>query len=188
MGQGSVWIGQSRSGAISGPPCSSRQREGHLVSRARGYLRPSPSRGQGLSLVFLDTNLFIYLFEDDGERGERVSQLIRRMAERQDRLATSTLTLGEILVKPLEASNTQAATRYEAYFRSPEVQLVPFDALASLRYAEIRHDRTIRPPDAIQLACAAAAGADLFITNDEALTRKKIKGIQFIVTLDTSPI
>jgi len=141
-----------------------------------------------LSLVFLDTNLFIYLFEDSGKLGERVFQLIQRMAERNDRLASSTLTLGEILVKPLESGNTSLAMKYEAYFRSAEVHLIPFDASTSLRYAEIRRDRTIRAPDAIQLACAASAGCDLFITNDEALARKTIKGIQFIVTLNRSPI
>jgi predicted nucleic acid-binding protein len=141
-----------------------------------------------VSLVFLDTNIFIYLFEDSGARGERVSQLIQRMAERKDRLATSALTLGEILVKPLELGNVALAKRYEAYFRSSEVLLTPLDATTSLRYAELRCDRTIRPPDAIQLACAASAGCDLFITNDESLARKTIIGIQFIVTLDRSPI
>ncbi len=141
-----------------------------------------------MSLVFLDTNLFIYLFEDSGKWGDRVSDLVERMAARNDRLVCSTLTLGEILVKPLESGNTALATRYEAYFRSPEVLLIPFDANTSFRFAQIRSDRTIRAPDAIQLACAASAGCDLFITNDESLTRKTIPGIQFIVTLENSPI
>lgn len=138
--------------------------------------------------MFLDTNIFIYLFEDSGKLGERVSLLIQRMAERKDRLATSTLTLGEILVKPLESGDTLLAQRYEAYFRSSEVRLIPFDAENSLRYANIRRDRSIRPPDAMQLACAASAGCDLFVTNDDALARKTVVGIQFIVTLDRSPI
>ena len=141
-----------------------------------------------MSLVFLDTNIFIYLFEDAGQPGERAARLVERMAERKDRLASSTLTLAEILVKPLESGNTALAARYEATLRSPEVLLIPFDAAASLRYAEIRHDRSIRSLDAIQLACAATAGCDLFVTNDAALTRKTIQGIQFIVTLDNSPI
>jgi len=136
----------------------------------------------------LDTNLFIYLFEDSGQRGDRVSKLIERMAERNDRLATSTLTLGEILVKPREMGNLELAMRYEGFLRSSEVNLISFDAATALRYADIRRDRTIRAPDAIQLACAASAACDLFITNDETLSRKTVPGIQFIVTLDRSPI
>ena len=41
----------------------------------------------------------------------------------------------------------------------------------------------IRPPDAIQLACAAQVGVDLFITNDDRLSRLTIPGIQFLVPL-----
>ena len=56
-----------------------------------------------MSRIFWDTNLFIYLIEDHGELSERVAKLRKRMIERNDDLYTSTLTLGEILVKPLEA-------------------------------------------------------------------------------------
>lgn len=42
----------------------------------------------------------------------------------------------------------------------------------------------IRPPDAIQLACAAQVGVDLFITNDDRLSRLTIPGIQFLVPLE----
>ena len=44
-------------------------------------------------------------------------------------------------------------------------------------------DRTIRAPDAIQLACAASGGTDLFITNDDRLSRKNVPGIAFIQSL-----
>jgi predicted nucleic acid-binding protein len=42
---------------------------------------------------------------------------------------------------------------------------------------------SIRPPDAIQLACAAQVGVDLFITNDDRLSRITIPGIEFLVPL-----
>ena len=56
-----------------------------------------------MSRIFWDTNLFIYLLEDKGELTERVVSLRERMAERSDELLTSTLTVGEILVRPFEA-------------------------------------------------------------------------------------
>ena len=81
------------------------------------------------------------------------------MLEREDELCTSTLTLGEVLVKPLDRD-------------------------AARRYAEIRLTRGIRPPDAIQLACASRAGVDLFITNDDRLSRLTIPGIRVLASLD----
>ncbi|MGH9789131.1 MAG: type II toxin-antitoxin system VapC family toxin [Candidatus Acidiferrales bacterium] len=135
-----------------------------------------------MSRVFWDTNLFIYLIEDYGELSARVIELRRRMLARKDQLYTSTLTLGEVLVKPLEAENPQLARQYqEALMRG--ATLVPFDAGAARQYAAIRRDRTIRPPDAIQLACAAQGHIDLFITNDERLSEKTVSGIQFISSL-----
>ena len=47
-----------------------------------------------MSRVFWDTNLFVYLVEDRGERAEQVAALRRRMIERGDELLTSALTLG----------------------------------------------------------------------------------------------
>lgn len=135
-----------------------------------------------MSRIFWDTNLFIYLIEDHGELSERVAQLRKRMVERSDDLYTSALTLGEILVKPIEAGDEVLGRRYEAALRQGAV-IVPFDVEAARLYAGIRKDRTIRPPDAIQLACAAQARVDLFITNDERLSTKSIPRIQFVSSL-----
>jgi len=66
--------------------------------------------------------------------------------------------------------------------------VLPFDFKAVGYYARIRQDRTIQPPDAIQLACAASAGVDLFISNDDRLSRKNIPGINFITSLARAPI
>ena len=66
-----------------------------------------------MSRVFRDTNLFVYLVEDRGERAERVSTLRHRMIERDDKLLTSALTLGEVLVKPMETGDEDLMRRYE---------------------------------------------------------------------------
>lgn len=135
-----------------------------------------------MSRVFWDTNLFIYLIEDAGDRAQRVLELYGRMRERGDSLFTSALTVGEVLVKPVERDDEALRRRYEQALSSGATVL-PFDIDAASHYAEIRQDRSIRPPDAIQLACAASAGMDLFITNDDRLTRKSVRGIHFIQPL-----
>ncbi|HWF65796.1 MAG TPA: PIN domain-containing protein [Acidobacteriaceae bacterium] len=141
-----------------------------------------------MSRIFFDTNLFIYLLEDSGPRGRRVAEILERISQRRDELLTSTLTLGEVLVKPISAGDVDWAGQYEKFLDMPGVTLLPFDRRSSRIYAEIRQDKTIRPPDAIQLACAASAKCDLFITNDDRLSRKIVPGIQFISSLDRAMV
>jgi uncharacterized protein len=136
-----------------------------------------------MSRVFWDSNLFIYLLEGSGPQSARVTEIRERMLERDDELCTSTLTLGEVLVKPTERGNEALRQRYEDVL-AQTARLIAFDREAARRYADIRRNRTIRPPDAIQLACAAQVGVDLFITNDNRLSRLAIPRIQFLVSLE----
>src|ERR1700739_495721 len=135
----------------------------------------------GMSRIFLDTNLFIYLFECYGPLSRRFVALRQSMLTRGDQLLTSTLTMGEILVKPMERGDIELSKKYEATLTATSLML-PFDMKAARIYAGLRPDRSLRAPDAIQLACAAGAGVDLFITNDARLHMKQIPGIQFIVS------
>lgn len=140
-----------------------------------------------MSKLFWDTNLFIYLFENYGQLSQRTSALLRRIIARRDRLYTSTMTLGEVLVKPMEAGDEDLQRRYEAIMAQGAV-ILAFDREVARHYARIRADRTIRPPDAIQLACAAREGMDLFVTNDDRLIQKIIPGIQFLTSLERVPL
>jgi predicted nucleic acid-binding protein len=140
-----------------------------------------------VSRIFWDTNLFIYLFEGQGPLSRRVVALRESMLTRGDQLLTSTLTMGEILVKPIERGDTELSKKYEESLAATSL-MIPFDLKAAKIYAELRVDRSLRAPDAIQLACAAAAGVDLFITNDTRLHAKQIVGIQFIVSLKRVPL
>ncbi|MDE0190670.1 MAG: type II toxin-antitoxin system VapC family toxin [Gammaproteobacteria bacterium] len=132
-----------------------------------------------MSRIFWDTNLFVYLLEDKGELTERVVALRERMVERNDELLTSTLTLSEILVRPVEVGDETLARRYEQSITAAATVL-SFDRAAAAAFAGIRRDRSIAPPDAIQLACASVAGVDMFITNDLRLSRQVVPGIHFI--------
>jgi predicted nucleic acid-binding protein len=145
-------------------------------------------RKDRLATIFWDTNLFIYLLEDSPGFGASVQELRRRMLHRNDRLFTSALTIGEVLVKPLSMGNRVLADRYRALFSSPQLTVSPFGFEAAEAYARIRQDRGLNPADAIQLACAAAAEVDLFITNDGRLSRKNVPGIKFISGLSEAPI
>lgn len=140
-----------------------------------------------MSKVFFDTNLFIYLLEDYGALSKRVEVVWQNMKSRKDDLYTSTFTLAEVLVKPKSSGNIPGMNRFERMLTSAAT-LISFDAKAARTYAAIRQDRSIKPPDAIQLACAASVGMDLFITNDRRLSRKVVSGIHFITSLDAAYI
>ncbi len=109
------------------------------------------------------------------------------MLVRGDQLLTSAMTLGEVLVKPVQSGDSKTADYYQKLITTTAV-LLPFEEKAALVYARLRADRSLRPPDAIQLACAASAGVDLFITSDLHLHSRQIPGIQFIAPLDRIPI
>ncbi len=140
-----------------------------------------------MSRIFWDTNLFIYLWEDYGALSQAVVELRAKMLQRGDQLLTSTLTLAEILVKPTVAGNTELCRKYEEAISSAAL-LIPFDTKVAKIYAAIRRDRLLKAPDVIQLASAASAAADLFVTNDNRLQSKHVPGIQFIVPLSRVPI
>ena len=141
-----------------------------------------------MSRIFVDSNIFIYHFEDPGTRGLRATEILRRIGERGDDFMASALALGEVLVKPIEHGNAILEARYRALLRGPLVDLAPFDAIAGELFAQVRQDHRIKTPDAIHLATAASAGCDLFITNDDRLSAAFVPGIKFIVSMDRAPL
>ncbi len=137
--------------------------------------------------VFWDTNLFIYWLEPNGQLTEAVVELERRMRQRKDDLCTSTVTLGELLVYPTQNLDAAEADRLtNLLFQAATI--IPFDVEAAKQYAIIRAETGIRGPDALQLACATATGAELFITNDDRLLRRVVPGGLICTSLAQVPI
>jgi predicted nucleic acid-binding protein len=66
------------------------------------------------------------------------------------------------------------------------VELIPINADTADLYARIRARNRVAPADAIHLAAAAHTGVNLFLTNDEALQRLVIPGIDFIAGLNVN--
>lgn len=130
--------------------------------------------------------LFVYWLEDHPVYAKRVNHILTKMGERQDRLCTSAFTAGEILVGPYKTGAKAAARQILEVFQSSFLEIIPYTLATADLYARIRADHGVSPADAIHLACAAQAGTDLFLTNDNGLTKKVIPGIQFIAGLNTN--
>lgn len=140
-----------------------------------------------MSKIFFDTNVFIYLFEDYEPFSSMVDAIWRRMIQRGDKLFTSAMTLGELLVKPSGLGQASLIEQYDRAIRS-RAQVISFDSQVAWRFASLRATHNLRSADAIQLACAAHYGVDLFITNDRQLHKLDIPGIGFIAPLEKVPL
>ena len=138
-----------------------------------------------MSLIYWDTMLFVYWFEEHPVYAERIRHILSKMEQRKDALCTSSFAVGEVLVGPYKKANQDAATRIREAFRPPFVQVLPFTSDAADHYARIRAELGVSPSDGIHLACAAQAGVDLFLTNDRKLVGQIVPGIQFIAGLDS---
>lgn len=137
-----------------------------------------------MAAVFWDTNVFIYLIEGRPRDLADLAVRARREAlSRGDQLVTSALTLGEVLVQPLRAGRRDLADRYRELLRHGATVL-PFEDAAAWRFAELRAEfPALRPPDAVQLACAAVHGVSAFLTNDDRLSALRVAGVQRIAPL-----
>ena len=129
--------------------------------------------------------LFIYWLEEHPVFAKRVDEIHHRMEERRDQLITGAFTIGEVLAGPYRKAAAQRLDDVRRQLRSVVADIIPFTLETAERYAQIRGTLRVSPADAIHLASAAAAGTDLFLTNDRQLLGRIVPGIQFIATIDT---
>jgi uncharacterized protein len=141
-----------------------------------------------MSRVYWDTMLFVYWIEDNPRYAQRIAKVLENMNLRRDRLCTSAFAVGEVLTGPLQSGSPEIAVKIGNIFQSSLVEILPYTIETAEFYAEIRATQRVSSADAIQLACAAQAGTDLFLTNDKNLVGKVIPGIQFIAGLDSNII
>jgi len=139
-----------------------------------------------MSRIYWDSMLFIYWLDDNPLFAKRVTAIHSRMREREDQLITSAFTLGEVLAGAYRRGMAQRASEVRDLLLSLVSEVASFTADTADHYARIRGTSGVTAADAIHLACAAAAGTDLFLTNNAALIGKVIPGIQFIAGIDSN--
>jgi predicted nucleic acid-binding protein len=135
-----------------------------------------------LRSVFLDANVLIYLIEGNSPEAERAKNFVADSEQRCDRLMTSSLAVGEVLVKPLQAGDLELLSRYEAFFASRSIRVCSFNSECTTLFARLR-GVGVKPPDAIHLSCASASHVDMFVTNDQRLSKLIVPGILHIASL-----
>ena len=119
-------------------------------------------------LVGLDTAPLIYYIEEHKDYIDKLDLFFDALNNIAFRVVTSTVTVLEVLVHPLQLGVESLAHRYnDILLSSPNISLVPVTLGIAQEGAELRARYRLKTPDAIQLATAISEGATAFITNDE---------------------
>jgi len=111
--------------------------------------------------------------------------VLQRSYERGDSLFTSNLVVGEILAGAEKSPFPEKTKLIQEIVRDMEFSALPFDEGAVLTFSELRAKRRLGIADSINLACAASAGMDVFLTGDKELPGLHVPGIQFVVNFET---
>ena len=137
-------------------------------------------------LIYIDTNIWIYAYENNANFGELARQVLGQARSKQHQLAGSLYVLGELLVAPTYQQREFTLAAYRRLFASTQVELLPYTSRALETYVQLRALRRLKPMDALHLATAADAGVNIFVTEDTRLLSESVRGISRIVNLETA--
>jgi predicted nucleic acid-binding protein len=120
--------------------------------------------------VAMDTSIFIYFIEEHPDYLPHLAPVFSSVASGKLEIATSAVTLLEVLVVPYRTGDLSLANRYEALLtRSRGLNLVEIDKFQLRAAAQIRARYRIRTPDALQLAAALSRRCSALMTNDREI-------------------
>jgi predicted nucleic acid-binding protein len=123
-----------------------------------------------LVLVYLDSNIIIYLIEQPAQFGPRASAWVAKMAAAGDRIVMSDLTRLECRVNAIDTGDQVILAQYDEFFSQAVQRVMPLTTAVVDRATIIRGQYHFKTPDALHLAAAIEAGCQVFLTNDTRLS------------------
>jgi predicted nucleic acid-binding protein len=134
-------------------------------------------------IVGLDTAPLIYFIEDVAPYADLIAPVFTLLENRHLRVVTSTITLAEILTKPLAEKKFDLIDEIKFTLKSfSTLSIVAIDERLAEAAALVRARYTVRLPDALQIASAIQGEATLFLTNDKRV--KKVDALEVVVLSD----
>ena len=127
-----------------------------------------------MSVVALDSNVFIAALSAAELHSAVAQQLVRDIAKGAHTAVASSIALGEVLI----VSNANQDLNLETFFsRITNLATIPAEDAICLKAAELRrcYGNKLKLPDALHVATAILANADMFITNDVSLAKVSAK-------------
>ncbi len=133
--------------------------------------------------IYVDTQVIIYSVERHPVYLPLVQPIWQAARAGSLAVLTSDLTLLECLVLPLRLGDQGLQRAYEQALLGTELRLIPISQAILRKAAMLRAANTsLRTPDAIHAASAAASGCALLVTNDMGL--RTVAGVQVTVLND----
>jgi predicted nucleic acid-binding protein len=122
--------------------------------------------------LYLDANIFILAFENTNDVSEKVFELISLNENATSHfLATSELTLAELMVEPLRKQDIRLIEIYENLtIGNALIQIGPVNREILWRAAQLRaENQSLHLPDAIHVATALSLGCRYLLSADKRL-------------------
>jgi len=122
--------------------------------------------------IYLDTNIFIFAFEEKNERSKLLGRLFAPSLDRaKPLLVTSELTLSEVLVRPFQDGDNLLIDAYDGFLTACDwLDVLPV-VRPTLWYAAVLRSQyqKLKLPYAIHLSTAIGAECSHFLTADEGI-------------------
>lgn len=115
-------------------------------------------------MLYIDTNILIYLFELHDPYSMKVATVLEEYTSGGKQLVTSAVTVTEFLAGTTSSS-------LDTLHKVPRLNIIPVDENLAERAAILQRKDDIKIGDSIHLATAIQQKAESFFTNDKKLTK-----------------
>ncbi len=133
--------------------------------------------------VFLDTAPLIYFIEGHSVYQEKLMECFVANDKGDFSFITSSITLLEVLVKPLKEGKPKLVSQYKKILLGASgIHIAEISNDIAEGAARLRAKYSLKTPDAIQIATALENQVDYFFTNDHRLA--VVNEIRIITLLD----
>lgn len=125
-------------------------------------------------ILFLDSNVLIYLIEGDASLVSQVRHSIQKLLTSHSNtvIAVSALTLLECRVAPVRDRDTSLLQLYDDFFSTDSLQIVDLSRNVVEIATRIRANFGLKTPDALQAACCLSLESQhLFLTEDRSFSK-----------------
>jgi predicted nucleic acid-binding protein len=125
-------------------------------------------------ILFLDSNILIYLIEGDVSLAAKVQHSIQKVFNdhRDVHIAVSALTLLECCIVPLRKNDKATLQYYNDFFASKSLHIIDLSRNVLNIATQIRAYNGLKTPDALQAACCLSLEKQhLFFTGDNAFSK-----------------
>ena len=122
-------------------------------------------------ILFLDSNVLIYLIEGDISLAARVQETIKKVSESHSEIivAVSALTVLECRVVPLRNKDKALLQVYDDFFSTDSLHIVDLSRNVLDIATSIRAETGLKTPDALHAAsCLSLKTGHYFLTEDRS--------------------